>query len=671
MKKTLMAGAAAIWSVMALQAHAQAPAGSATSVTEVQVTAHTLEDTLPEKLAETGVKVEVIGQQQIRNGGYADVAASLQALAPSLFVLPKNGAFDYVDLSLLGSRTQDVLWMVDGVRINNRLYAGTTPLDTMPAGMVSRLEVLDGGQALFYGTQAVAGAVNIVTKPFSKTLTGEVSGQIDSNTARHLEANVANTFRLGQFVLYASADQSDGYKAFRDQDYQPSSTHRKRSYDSYTEGLKYGLDVTDQLRLSASYQRTDGALDFASPFRVARDVNNRHEDLATGKVDYQVNDGLGFFVKAYYHNWHTTYDQFYNDLAKPGTLDKLYEGAFWGFWDYGVNALGKVDLAKGVEGYFGYDYQSYGGRDEVLVIDQHNENTHAVFGQLRLTPDLLPGLNLAGGFRYNAPSVGQSATIWNVSGRYQAPRGFYVKGEAGTNFRLPTAEELFANDPLDERGNPNLKPERSLGGTLSVGWRFDMDGHRVGVELTGFARDISDLIDYDAFDEATQQSVFGNVAGTVRVRGAQVTADAALTDALSGNLTYSFNEAKRDGGRQLDRVPKSLFKAGLDWHPADLPVGATLNVAYTGEVQRSLGGFGEVGYGNYTVVDLSGRWFLDAGRRQQLNLSIRNLFDQRYGLPGRGCRDTPADGPFDCSIPYVYVNLGLPRTFAVSYTYRF
>jgi len=93
-----------------------------------------------------------------------------------------------------------------------------------------------------------------------------------------------------------------------------------------------------------------------------------------------------------------------------------------------------------VEGYFGYDYQSYGGRDEVLVIEQHNENTHAVFGQLRLTPDLIPGLNLAGGFRYNAPSVGQSATIWNVSGKYQTPQGFYVKGEAGTNFRLPTAE---------------------------------------------------------------------------------------------------------------------------------------------------------------------------------------------------------------------------------------
>ncbi|MGZ3274093.1 MAG: TonB-dependent receptor plug domain-containing protein [Caulobacteraceae bacterium] len=667
MKMTLMAGAAALCSLTAAQVHAQAPA----AVSEVQVTARTLETTLPEKLAETGVKVDIVPSQAIRNGGYVDVATSLQALAPSLFVLPKNGPFDYVDLSLMGSRTGDVLFMVDGVRINNRLYAGTTPLDTMPAGMVDRLEILDSGQALFYGTQAVAGAVNIVTKPFSKTLTGMISGQVDTNTARHLEANVADGFKFGDVVLYASADQSDGYKSFRDQDYQPSSTHRKRSYDSYTEGLKYGLDLSEQLRLSASYQRTDGALDFAAPYRVARDVNNRHEDLATGKLDYQVSDRLGFFVKGYWHNWRTTYDQFYNDLAKPGTLDKLYEGAFWGFKDYGVNALGEFDVAKGVEAYFGYDYQAYGGRDEVLVIDQHDETTHAVFGQLRLSPEMIPGLNLAGGFRYNAPSFGQSATVWNVSGRYQAPQGFYVKGEAGTNFRLPTAEELFANDPLDERGNPNLKPERSIGGDLTVGWRFDMGGHRVGLEATGFARDVIDLIDLDTFDSVTQQDVFGNVAGTVRVRGGQVSADAAVTDAFSGNLAYSVNEAKQDGGKQLDRIPKSLFKAGLDWHPADRPFGATLNVVYTGDVTRSVGAFGSQNYGNYTVVDLSGRWFLDSGRRQQLNLSIRNLFDQRYGLPSRGCKDTPADGPYDCSIPYVYVNLGMPRTFAVSYTYKF
>jgi outer membrane cobalamin receptor len=667
MRKIVLLGAVCL-SALAAAAHGQTT--EPTSVEGVQVTARTLEDTLPEQLAQSGVKVDVIPAQAIRNGGYNDVAGALQALAPGLFILPKNGPFDYVDVSLLGSRTEDVLWMVDGVRVNNRLYAGTTPLDTMPAGIVDRLEVLDGGQSLFYGTQAVAGAINIVTKPFSKTLTGAATISGDTNNTRHIDANIADALPLGQFVLYGSADKSEGYRAFRDQDYQPSSTHRKRGYDVYTLGGKYALDLNDQIRFSASYQHTDADLDYAQPFRVARDVNSRKEDLATAKIDYQVTDKLGLFVKTYWHNWHTTYDTFYNDLATPGTLDALYQGAFWGYKDYGVNALGKYDLFKGVQAYFGYDMQRYGGRDEVLVITQHDEQTQAAFGQIRLTPDLIPGLNLAGGFRYNAPSVGQSATIWNVSGKYELPQGVYVKGEAGTNFRLPTAEELFADDPQDERGNPKLKPERSLGGNLTLGAHFDMGGRRVRVEATGFARDVQDLIDYDAFDDVTGQDVFGNVAGTVRVRGGQALVDAAILPALSANVNYSYNSTTMDGGKQLDRVPKQLIKGGLDYHPADLPVGASASFTYTGDATRSVAGK-SINYGDYGVIDISGRYYLDAGRHQTLNLSIRNLLDRQYGLPARGCRDTPGDGPYDCSLPYVYVNLGLPRTFAVSYTYSF
>ena len=57
---------------------------------------------------------------------------------------------------------------MDGVRINNRLYGGTTPLDTLPAAMMERIEVLEGPQSLFYGTQGIAGAINIVTKDFSE-----------------------------------------------------------------------------------------------------------------------------------------------------------------------------------------------------------------------------------------------------------------------------------------------------------------------------------------------------------------------------------------------------------------------------------------------------------------------------------------------------------------------
>ena len=103
---------------------------------------------MPQQLSQYGTHLDTITAAKIQNGGYLDVAGALEALAPGLYISSKNGPFDYVQISLQGSRTPDVLWLVDGIRINNRLYAGTTPLDTIPSGIVERVEVLDGGQAI-------------------------------------------------------------------------------------------------------------------------------------------------------------------------------------------------------------------------------------------------------------------------------------------------------------------------------------------------------------------------------------------------------------------------------------------------------------------------------------------------------------------------------------------
>jgi vitamin B12 transporter len=120
-----------------------------------------------------------------------------------------------------------------------------------------------------------------------------------------------------------------------------------------------------------------------------------------------------------------------------------------------------------------------------------------------------------------------------------------------------------------------------------------------------------------------------------------------------------------------------VTKASLDFHPTSSPFGATIAVNYVGNVSANIAGYPTsddltpVSYGNYTVVDLSGRYFLGKDRKQQLTLSIQNAFDEEYGRPQRGCADNPADGPYDCSDPYLYVNLGLPRTVRFSYTHAF
>lgn len=675
MRKTTLLAASALSAIAAaFPAHAQGPVP--TEVEALQVTARNLEDTLPEQLARSGVKVETISGQAIRDGGYADLTTALQALAPGVFVLPENGPFSTTDVSMLGGRNQDVLWLVDGVRINNRLFASSgsntssvTPVDTVPAGVVDHIELIDGGQALFYGTQAVSGAINIVTRPFTDRLSGQARLSYDSNSDRHIDASLSDKLGLGQFVIYGSANRSEGYQAFRDQDYQPSAGNHKRDFQVHTEGLKYLADLSDQVRIQGSYQRSDSTLDLPWPYRIAHDYTNRSEDLATAKIDVQASDRLALYVKGYWHNWdsHTTLT-----LTYPrGGVITGYDKAFGGFQDYGVNALGKYDITKGLEAYFGYDLQRYGGSDYQIAITQHDETVNAGFGQLRLTPEMIPRLTLAGGFRYNAPSSGPSSTVWNLSGRYDWPMGVYTKAEVGTNFRLPSAEELYAQDIVrQERGDPNLKPEEDIGGEFTLGTRLNVAGHATRVEATGFARDIRNVIDYASFDAVTNQYVFGNLPGVTTTRGGQVEADTVLTQGLKANLAYTYTETRTASGAQLSNVPVQQLKAGVDWSPASLPVGVTATLAYTGKTTAPYANT-VLNYGEYATVDLSGRWFLDPDRHHQLNLSVQNLFDRAYGRFYRGCQDVVRDFPLGCSKPYPYQGLALPRTLQLSYRYSF
>ena len=226
---------------------AAADSAGETDLDKVTVTGH-LEEDLPIDLSHYGTRVDVVSAEQIRNGGFLDVAGAMQYLVPGLYISPKNGPFDYADISLQGSRTSDVLWLVDGVRINNRLYGSTPPLDTLPAAMVERVVVLEGPEALFYGTQGVAGAINVITRDFTATPDGQVAIGGDTNSSGHIDAYFSDALGGQRFVLFGSSDHSQGFQPFRDRDYQPSSTARNRSFDSGTVGLKYAVEPMDDLR---------------------------------------------------------------------------------------------------------------------------------------------------------------------------------------------------------------------------------------------------------------------------------------------------------------------------------------------------------------------------------------------------------------------------------------
>jgi outer membrane cobalamin receptor len=625
-----------------------------------------LEEELPQEIAKSGTRLTVISAEDIKNGGYIDVASALQALAPGLYVSAKSGPFDYIDISLQGSRTEDVLWLIDGIRINNRLYAGTTPLDTIPASMIERIEILEGGQALFYGTQATAGAVNIVTKSFSSEPEGALNIVAGMRNTQHVDANFRDGFGPHQLVIWASADRSDGFQPYPTSDFQPSATQRQRAYEVQSVGAKYAFTPFDELRISTTLIHTDGRLDFSGPQLVANAYNNRDDNLLSVKVDYAPSEQFQLFAKSYGHWWFSHYTEFDNEIGNPGTLDVIENHGFWGYRDYGLNLMAKVAASAYLDAFVGYDLQRYSGNDAVLVISSHSEEVNAVYGQIRTTSAIDSNLHLAMGARYNHPSEGEPATVWNASGKYDLPAGLFVRASAGTAFRMPTAEELFANDPEDERGNPNLKPERSRTLNFSLGGHLPLATVSLQWELIGFYRDTRDLIDFATFDSTTDQDVFGNVPGKVTTRGEEAVLSAVLAEQVSMAINYTHARTTETGSSlQFDRVPKDQAKLTLDYHPKLLPVGGSLSVNHVGEVSDDVGGLGRFGYGNYTIVDLGARFFPDAARRHRIGMQVANAFNTTYS-------SRLSLGTFDASGDnYVVHNLGLPRTAYATYTYAF
>jgi len=384
------------------------------------------------------------------------------------------------------------------------------------------------------------------------------------------------------------------------------------------------------------------------------------------KLDAKFNDSIQLFIKPYYHWWTSYVTQDNNTIPPSNTLTVLYNHARWGYRDSGANVLTEIRPGGVLEYFAGYDLQRYTGSDASLIITQHTESTQAVFGQIRTSSEFSTDLRLSAGFRYNRPSVGPTATVWTVNGQYDIGQHLYVRGDVGTTFRLPTTEELFANDPLDERGDPNLKPEKGTNTTLAVGGHVVAAETNVGWEIIGFYRQLKNLIDYASFDATTSQAVFGNVPGTVKTRGGEATLNAAVASWLSVNVNFTYADARNSStGTQISRVPKNLLKAGLDYHPQIQPWGATITLNHFGTTYRTGLWDGTEPYGNVTVADASARYFIDPTRRQRIDVTLQNLFDKTYatGL-GTGTRD--ADGS-----NYTFWNLGVPRTLRVSYTYGF
>ncbi|HPI47091.1 MAG TPA: TonB-dependent receptor [Hyphomonadaceae bacterium] len=670
--------------IAAPAALAQAGPTAETGRDVVTITGQTIEETLPQELQKYGSDLEVVDSTEIRNQLFVDAQQALQMKVPGLFVASRGGPFSYMDISLQGSRNSDMLLLVDGVRINNRLYSGTMS-DTLPASMIERIEVLKGGQGLFYGTQAAAGVINFVTRGYTDDFNGMVTVGGDTNDSIGVDGYVRGKAGPGNYVLYASQNKTDGYDLYDAR--QPSSTDLDRSSDIWSAGGKYRIELTENLAIDARYQHTDARLDNTNPTLVAYSKNERDEDIASLGVDFRANDWAQFLVKGYWHDWDSTYTTIRNTVT-PGTgviTGQTFSdlNTYWGFEDKGINALAKLTPGGPFEYVVGYDFQQYSGKDDVLLIAEQEEEVNAFFGQVR-SDELIQNASFAIGVRHNEASS-SSKTIWNASARYDFMPGLYAQTNFGTSFLLPTAEQLYAIDPFSTLGNPNLEAEEADNFNIGFGGEFNA-GPSFAWQATYFSRDIDNRIqfaDCDDSDPSTDCAIlypdldpsyynegfYVNLPGTVEVRGFELSGTADFGNGFTAIASYTDSTSEDAAGVQLARVPRTYGKVGASYEADQWGVDG--NLLWVGEVNSTNlpGGFGVQNYGDYMVVDIAAHMFLDADHKHKITARVENLFDEEYRTAlGVGTVDGTAAPTLQ---RFLVGTLGVPQTLHVSYSYGF
>jgi iron complex outermembrane receptor protein len=522
---------------------AAAPAASQpqapVSITQsVQVT--TTAEPLP--LAESNRSVEVILSREALPG--TDSVVDLLRTDPSLNLQTRAGEGVQADLAIRGTTFEQSLVLVNGLRVDDP-ETGHLNLDIpVPLDAITRVDVLHGSGSTFYGSDAIGGAVNLLTEAPGAGLS--VVARSGAGNYGSLEEHLRAAYSAGPFAqqLTGSRDTSDGF--ITDRNYSSNAL----ASESW---LKTKPGTTDVLL--ATSDRPYGANQFYGPYnsweRTKAWLASIHQQLGkktAASFGYLRHSDMFVLLQglpAIYENNHIT---------------TSYEGALRRADELGRNSTLSYGLEESGDSIRSYNYSENSSGGEVLsnALGVHARNQGAGYANLSLRA--LGRFSLSLGAREEVLSGGTSVFSPSAAAAFTVSKTIRLRGSAGHGFRLPTYTDLYYSDPAT-MGNPALKPESSWSYEGGLDWK-PANG-RLTLTAVGFRLQETNAIDYSKQLPLTPGEQWkalnvptldiSGAEASVRVRlSATEWIDMSYTAAHSGNLPpnylseYAFNYAAQN-----------------------------------------------------------------------------------------------------------------------------
>ncbi len=572
--------------------------------------------------------VTVLSGADLRREGTTTVADALRQV-PGLTLAGTGSYGGATSLFIRGGESKYTKVLVDGVAVNEA--GGAFDFSTLTTDNVERIEVVRGPASVLYGSDAMAGVVQIFTRADGEGTSGSLSGRAGGYGSYDVEAALrGGGARLG-YSLGSARHATDGFQAFNSgyRSHVTSGLLRSASANAdarlsmrYTDSeLHFPTDGSGQVVDSNAVSRGDRvAVGLDAGWRVARLVELRAA-LASydvhGETDNQP-DGLGDTGGYYY----TTTDRTRRrsgdlrlNLDLPGGTRLTVGGQVERQWQ-----------ASETESNFG---------DNGFTA---RRRTSGAYAQTLFAPADRYTVALGSRFEHNE-RFGDFVT-WRGAGTVRVADGTRVRGSVGTAFREPTFLENYGGAFVI--GNPDLRPEHALSADVGVEQAL---GSRATIGATWFANSFRDLIDYQY--SPTEPNYF-NLART-RARGLEVEGRLALPAGFHADAAFTYLETRvvepgsANGatatfaeGAHLLRRPAQTLDLGLGFRDENgalqlrtLTVGTREDNYYAPDFTVA-----HVTLPAYTRADLSGELALRTGPRGpasvRLTARIENLFDARY-----------------------------------------
>jgi vitamin B12 transporter len=598
-------------------------------IDEIVVTATRLETAE----REVGSSITVITADQIRKQQKTTVLEVLRDV-PALDVVQSGGPGRETSVFIRGAKSEHTLVLVDGVEMNDPSSAGRSfDFADLTVDNIERIEVVRGPQSTLYGSDAIGGVINIITKKGTGKPSGFVSAEGGSFKTFTESAGISGGTGLINYSLGISRLDTDGISAADEKD----GNHEKDGYENTTFSTRLGITPAKNFDADFILRYINAEADIDNSGGAGGDDPNNTAD--TRQLFLRTQARLSLFddlweqkIGMSLSDHHRQYDNPI-DAEHPDDSDhSTYDGQVLKFdWQHNLHLHESNTLTLGVEtekekaksSY--YSESAYGPYTSTFAEESARTTGYYLQDQIRAWDAWFTTL----GARLDDHSRFGTKTTYRIASSYLVRQtSTRFKGSYGTGFKAPSLYQLYS-----VYGDQDLDPEKSTGWDAGVEQMFYHE--RLTLGITYFSNDFDNLID---FDSATSKYV--NVA-KAESKGVETYLSAQPSDDLTLRVSYTYTDTEdKTTGKELLRRPKN--KSSFDANYRFLGKGnVNLEVLCVGkrdDYDYSSWPAARVRLGSYTLVNLAASY--DIAEHIRLLGRVDNLFDKEYeevsgyGTPG-------------------------------------